>query len=482
MTTHLQLQPSTPETQGISSSAILAWVEAAEKHLDSLHSFMLLRHGYVVAEGWWSPYGPEHPHQLFSLTKSFTSTAVGLAVAEGRLSVDDLVLSFFPERAPAEAGEHLQNMRVRHLLTMTTGHEEEPTFHLFEREDGDWVKGFLEHPVARPPGTHFVYNSSASHVLSAIVQQVTGMPVLDYLQPRLFAPLGIEKPAWDTCPRGINTGGWGLSLKTEDVARFGQLCLQKGDWRGQSILPATWVEEATAGQVSNAPNENPDWEQGYGYQFWRCRHDAYRGDGAFGQFCLVMPDRDAVLAITSGIGDMQAVLNVVWEVLLPAFSSVPLAENSAAQEKLGQKLASLALPPVQGQPFSPLAARVSGSRYAFEANEGKLEAVAFDFVQDGCAVSIWDDRGEHQLVCGSGAWIAGETTLDATAPRKVAASGAWTAEDTYEIKLCLYETPFRPAITCRFTEDRLTYDFKANVAFGPLERPQLVGRKATLDD
>jgi CubicO group peptidase (beta-lactamase class C family) len=480
MTTHQdQLQNSTPEAQGIPSSAVLAFVETAEKDLDSLHSFMLLRHGAVVAEGWWSPYGPEHPHQLFSLTKSFTSTAVGLAVAEGRLSVDDLVLSFFPERAPAAASEHLRAMRVRHLLTMTAGHEVEPALH--GRQERDWVKGFLAHPVPHPPGTHFVYNSMASHVLSAIVQQVTGMPILDYLQPRLFAPLGIQKPQWDTCPRGINTGGWGLSLRTEDIARFGQLYLQKGTWRGQRILPAMWVEEATARQVSNAPNENPDWEQGYGYQFWRCRHDAYRGDGAFGQFCLVMPDRDVVLAITSGIGDMQAVLNVVWEELLPAFAPAPLAENSAAQEKLDQELASLALLPAQGEPTSALAARASG-RYTFEENEGKFEVIEFDFGPERCAVSVWDDRGEHQLVCGSGAWIEGETTLDPMAPRKVAASGAWTAEDTYTIKLCLYETPFCPTITCRFTEDRLTYDFRANVAFGPLERPQLVGRKATLDD
>ena len=483
------LSHSAPEAQGIASTAILAFVRAAQEHLGGLHSFMLLRHGHMVAAGWWSPYGPESPHELFSLTKSFTSTAVGLAVAEGRLSVDDPVLSFFPGEQGLGSGqarspgrEHLAAMRVRHLLTMTTGHAEDTTGHLFERQDGNWVKGFLEQPVAHVPGTHFVYNSGASYVLSAIVQQVTGMAVLDYLQPRLFEPLGIETPAWATCPRGVHIGGWGLSVRTEDIARFGQLYLQKGAWRDPTtgtavrILPAAWVKEATARQVPNAPNENPDWEQGYGYQFWRCRHGAYRGDGAFGQFCVVMPDQDAVLAITSGVGDMQAVLNLAWAHLLPAMGPVPLPADRAAQEELERTLVSLSLPPAQGQFSSPLAAQVSGKQYAMEANGQKVEAIAFDFHGDRCTVTVGDDRGEHRIACGSGAWLKGMTTYDHDAPRRVAASGAWTAEDTYAIALCFYETPFCLTITCRFAEDRLTFDSKANVAFGPLERPQLVGR------
>lgn len=481
-TTHHSLDHSSPEAQGVSSTAILAFVEKADENALGLHSFMLLRHGHVVAEGWWSPYGPGHPHMLFSLTKSFTSTAVGLAVAEGRLSVDDRVLSFFPEDAPAEVSEHLAAMRVRHLLTMTSGHTEDPSGHFREREDGNWVRGFLEQPVEREPGTHFVYNSAASYVLSAIVQQVTGMTTLDYLQPRLFEPLGIEKPAWETCPRGVHIGGWGLSARTGDIARFGQMYLQKGAWHGSTagtaarILRAAWVEQATARQVSNAPNPNPEWEQGYGYQFWRCRHGAYRGDGAFGQFCLVMPDQDAVLAITSGAGNMQAVLDLVWEHLLPAMGPAPLPAGGAAQEELGRKLASLSLPRAQGERTSPVAARVSGQRYAFDENEQKLEAITFEFGEQGCVYTARDDRGEHRIACGDGAWLEGTTTLGAPQMRRVAASGAWSAEDTYVMRLCFYETPFCPALTCRFVEDRLEYSFEANVSFGPVERVQLVGQ------
>ncbi len=472
----VELPRSAPEAQGIPSSAVLAFVQAAEQSALELHSFMLLRHGHVVAEGWWAPYAPEHPHMLFSLSKSFTSTAVGLAVAEGRLSVDDPVLPFFPEDAPAEVSENLAAMRVRHLLSMSTGHAEDTTERLHTCEDGNWVRAFLARPVAYAPGTHFLYNSGASYMLSAIVQRLAGVPLLEYLRPRLFAPLGIESPTWETCPRGINTGGWGLSVRTEDIARFGQLYLQKGMWQGARILPEAWVDEATSAQITNGSRPDSDWEQGYGYQFWRCRHGAYRGDGAFGQFCVVMPAQDAVLAITSGVQDMQAVLNLAWEHLLPAMGPAPLPGGPA--EPLARRLAGLRLRAPQGQPSSPLAASVSGREYVFAENEQKVEAISIRFDTDGCVLTVRDPRGEHQVECGTSAWVMGATTLDSPTLRPVAAAGAWAAEDTYVLKLAFYETPFTPTLSFRFTADGVVFTFKANAGFGPTERPALQGRLA----
>ncbi|MBN1933058.1 MAG: serine hydrolase [Anaerolineae bacterium] len=473
--THVNPLPhSTPEAQGIASAAILKFVNAVESGFDGLHSLILLRHGHVVAEGWWSPYAAECPHDLFSLTKSFTSTAVGFAVSEGRLSVDDLVLSFFPEDAPAEPSPNLAAMRVRHLLTMNTGHGREPSGELMSQPDGNWAKAFLAQPVEFEPGTHFLYNSAASYMLSAIMQQVTGMPILDYLQERLFEPLGIERPVWATCPKGINTGGWGLSLKTGDIARFGQMLLQKGLWNSRRVLPEAWIAEATAYQTSNAPNDNPDWAQGYGYQFWRCRHGIYRGDGAFGQFCIVMPEQDAVLALTAGVGDMQGVLNLVWEHLLPAMEATPLPPDVDAQQALAQTLSTLSMTPARGEPTSPTAARVSGKPFVLDENAQQIETLAFDF--DANRVTIRDGRGEHMVACGYGEWIKGTTAFDSTTSRPVAASGAWTDEHTYVIKLCFHETPFCPTLICRFDADRLTFEFKANVAFGPVERPPVKGK------
>jgi CubicO group peptidase (beta-lactamase class C family) len=335
----LSLPRSSPEAQGISSEAIRAFVEAADKEINTMHSFMLVRHGHVVAEGWWKPQTPETSHVMFSLSKSFMSTAVGLAIDEGKLSLDDEVLKFFPDLAPLEPSKNLKAMRVRDLLTMSTGHETAPKL----TKDVDWVRASLAHPVPHKPGTHFFYDSSASYLASAIVQKVTGQTVLDYLRPRLFDPLGISQPTWATSPQGISVGGSGLSIRTEDIAKFGQLYLQKGKWHGKQLVPASWVAAATARQVSNGSNPKSDWEQGYGFQFWRCRHGVYRGDGANGQFCIVLPDQDAVIAMTAASNSMQAQLNVVWDKLLPAFGAKALPENEPEQDKLKKTFSGLAV-------------------------------------------------------------------------------------------------------------------------------------------
>ena len=335
------LPRSTPEAEGVSSAGIRAYIEAADKEVIAMHSFMLVRHGRVVAEGWWKPEAADKPHVMHSLSKSFTSTAIGLAVADGKLSMDDPVLKFFPGEAPAEPSAKLKAMRVRDLLTMTSGHEVEVKF----TTNTPWVEAFLAHPVPHKPGSHFQYNTPGSHMLSAILRKVTGETVLDYLRPRLFEPLGIENPEWGSSPQGNTFGGWGLKIRTEDVAKFGQLYLQKGLWNGKQLVPASWVAQATSKQVSNGSDPTKDWDQGYGFQFWRCRHGAFRGDGANGQFCIVMPEQDAVVAITADTRDMQAELNVVWDKLLPAFQSGPLPANVSEQAKLKDALASLVVRP-----------------------------------------------------------------------------------------------------------------------------------------
>ncbi|MBL8872023.1 MAG: serine hydrolase [Planctomycetaceae bacterium] len=324
------LPRATPESQGISSAAITEFIRTADKDVNSMHSFMLVRHGMVVAEAWWEPESPEKPHVLWSLSKSFTSTAVGLAVQEGKLSVDDEVVKFFPDRVPKDASPNLKSMRVKDLLTMATGHQDEVSL----RDERDWINAFLKHPVPHKPGTHFKYNTPATFMQSAIVQKVTGEKVVDYLQSRLFAPLGIDAPKWDENPQGISIGGYGLYLKTEDIAKFGQLYLQKGNWNGKQLIPESWVAAATSKQVSNGSSPNSDWEQGYGFQFWRCRHGAYRGDGKDGQFCVVLPEQDAVVVMTANSTNLQGQLNVVWDKLLTAFEEKPLAENPTAVEEL----------------------------------------------------------------------------------------------------------------------------------------------------
>jgi CubicO group peptidase (beta-lactamase class C family) len=466
------LQRVSPEMAGIPSAAVLHFVDRIEETIDELHSFMLLRHGQVAAEGWWQPYVPQRPHVLFSLSKSFTSTAIGLAVAEGLLTVDDLLLSFFPEEAPANADANLNAMRVRHVLSMATGHDQDTSDRVFSKRN--WVKAFLSLPVEHEPGTHFVYNTAATYMLSAIIQKLTGQTLLDYLEPRLFQPLGIQGAAWETCPMGINTGGYGLSIKTEDIARFGQLYLQQGVWNGQRLIAEDWVAEATSKQIVNGDNLESDWNQGYGYQFWRCRHNAYRGDGAFGQFCLVLPEQDAVLAITAGTDDMQGVLNIIWETLLPAMGPA-LSPDPQGCEHLARRLSGLsARIPGEVSENEAVTEQAADGCFGMEANELGIQAMGFAFEPDGCVLEIEHARGVDRIPCGYQEWREGETALDPRAVMKTAAAARWSTKNKLVILLRLVETPFYRTLTCDFDGDRLAVGIEVNVAFGekPIQRLQ----------
>jgi CubicO group peptidase (beta-lactamase class C family) len=294
-----------------------------------IHSVMIVRDGSVIYSRWQSEGVDTVPHVLHSVSKTFTATAVGLAIADGKMALTDKVIDFFPDKLPADVSDNLKAMTVRDLLTMTCGHDEEPTGQ--RAQDVDWVQAFLAHPVVHEPGKFYLYNSLGTYMLSAIVQTVTGENVVDYLDARLFQPLHIDKPKWEESPQGINCGGWGLYLKTEDLAKMGQLLLQKGEWNGQQIIPAEWVEEMSKKQVESInpgtrieqaeergmTKETSDWMQGYGYQMWRCRPGCFRADGARGQYIIVVPDKNAVIAITSDNGDLQGELNLVWECILP---------------------------------------------------------------------------------------------------------------------------------------------------------------------
>ena len=294
-----------------------------------LHSIMIVKNGEVLLERWFNGESAEKPHLMHSVSKTFTATAIGLAISEGKLNLTDKVVSFFPDQLPTEPSENLNAMTIRDLLTMTCGHDTEPNAK--NTDSLDWVKGFLAWPVKHKPGEYYLYNSVGTYMLSAIVQKVTGEKLLDYLDTRLFQPLHIVKPEWEESPQGINCGGWGLKLKTEDMAKMGQLFLQEGKWNGKQIVPADWLKEMSKYQVPSAPSgtrfedlekaglnkDNNEWVQGYGYQMWICRHNAYRADGFAGQYIMVFPDRDAVLVLTTSSSLYQPYIDIIWEYLLP---------------------------------------------------------------------------------------------------------------------------------------------------------------------
>jgi len=487
------LERVTPESVGIPSKAIVDWVDELERIAPDVHSIMVLRHGRVAAEGWWAPNAPEMPHALFSISKSFTSTAVGLAIAEGHLGLDDPVVSFFPDEAPANVSPRLAAMKVRHLLAMCTGHDEATVDVVIPGDRSDLVRGFLAFPIAYEPGTRFVYNTPATYMLSAIVHKRTGLNLVDYLQPRLFEPLGIARPNWEEDAHGISMGGFGLRLRTEDVARLGQLYLQKGEWRGQRLIPAEWVEAATSRQIDTGPNlnPNPDWLQGYGYQFWRGQHDSFRGDGAFGQFCIVVPGADLVVAMNSGIGPMHLAIESLWSLVLARLQPEPLPEDPAAQLALTARLAGLRLVPQSGPAGSPMEADLAGAEFTFAPNGFGLGSVRLEFAPCGGALVMSGEGGRQprRLEFGRGAWQAGDaavvrqwpgqhlTTDSAWIDQPLVASGTWPRPDCLEIDVCLYTNAYRYTLTLDFAGSQLRLAVHVNVAFGPTDLGVLVGRR-----
>jgi CubicO group peptidase (beta-lactamase class C family) len=472
------LPRATPEEVGIPSQAVTAFLAALARTDLEIHSFMLVRHGKVAAEAWWKPYEPALPHMLFSLSKSFTSVGIGFAVAEGRLSVDDPVLGFFPEAAPKRRSANLAAMKVRHLLTMTTGHTKDTLERIMRPGTRDWAKSILSLPVEAEPGSLFVYNSGASYLLSVIVQKVTGQRLLDWLTPRLFAPLAIDGATWERCPRGYDTGGWGLSLRTEDIAKFGQLLLAKGRWDERQVIPEPWIDEATRAQVPNErPNEPADWTQGYGYQFWRSRHGGYRGDGAFGQFCVVMPEQDAVLATTAGARTMQPILDAAWSTLLPAMGPGDAKVVKKHQADLRRTVRGLRLDPPGFRDDPPAAQHLDNTAWKFEQNEQGLRAVSFSF-RDGRLVLPLQSRRKMVFRCGAGRWVSGRARRERTdAPGPIRAAYTWTGAGVLEATVRSITTPFRETYAFRLSGGVLELVVRANCSFGPLETPPIRGTR-----
>lgn len=418
-----------PSAQGVDAAGILSFLDALEQTPGvETHSLMLLRHGAVIAEGWWAPYAPERPHLLYSLSKSFTSTALGFAVAEGLVSLDDTVLSHFPELDAEITDPRSRRMRVRDVAAMASGHLSDTVEAARAADPDDLVRGFLLIPPDVEPGSVFAYNQPCTFAVAAIIQRAAGMPLTRYLRPRLFDPLGIGEVGWLTDPRGRELGFSGLHATTDAIARLGQLYLQRGRWNGVALLDEDWVREATRAHVANPAEPNPDWRQGYGFQFWMARH-GYRGDGAYGQFCVVLPEADGVLAMTGQSEDMQAVLDAAWEHLLPAIDRAPSAAD--AEHALLERLASAALTP-------PAGTAVTGpARTLAPGPENAVPGITEVTVAPGpqeVTLTIRQGEGDLEVRAGIGAWV------DAGA---VVAAGGAQQSGALSFEVIFVETPHR---------------------------------------
>lgn len=459
------LDRATPESQGVSSSAINAFIDsvAAAEQIE-LHSLMILRHDTVIAEGWWAPYTPDQVQLLYSLSKSFTSTAAGLAQAEGLLSLDDKVVDIFPEHAGAVVDPRSGELTLRQLVRMATGHRDDALERAYAIAPDDLVRGFLSVPLDEEPGSIFCYNNVATFVVGAAVQKRSGQSLVDYLTSRLFQPLGIENCYWQADSQGRNLGFSGLHLTTESIARFGKLIIDGGRIGDRQLLDPGWLAEATSYQTDNGSEANSDWNQGYGYQFWMSRH-GFRGDGAYGQFCIVLPEQDALVITTSATTDMQGILDRVWQHLLPGFDDQPLADDQETAALAG-RLASLTLTPVgadgwQQQPIPEPANDPDQNRDPVRVIdiEQHDDTIVLTLDHDQPAADApWkqsaDEPLQLRISCGIGHWvpntiILGDHTLACAGSAVVGADGTLDAE------LSCTNTPHR--LRLRHTADGSTH-------------------------
>ena len=438
----ISLPRSSPSAQGVDADAVLAFLDAAERARLDLHSLMIVRHGHVVAEGWWAPYRADGVQLVYSLSKSFTSTAIGIAEGEGLLSVDDPVVSFFPDKVPADASPYVTGMKVRHLLSMASGHAED-TWPALAAGGPDIVRSFLSIPPAHEPGSFFCYNQGCTYTLSAIITELTGQRLIDYLRSRLFEPLGTDRALWLQSSEGIDLGYSGLHIQTESIAKLGQLYLQNGRWEGRQLVPESYVSEARRQQVDNSQREErPDWRQGYGFQFWVCRHDAYRGDGAFGQFCVVVPGADAVIACTAQVEDMQAEIDLIWEHLLPALSGHAPADL-AAEARLAERLARLSTALVDARAPSPrhAASFTPTGRPALYTQA--LSAVRVEPAGDLTRLTVVLEGAEHSFDLRPGHWTEGELPGIHTLLPAVGVTGGWTGPNEFQADIVFVTSPHR---------------------------------------
>jgi CubicO group peptidase (beta-lactamase class C family) len=468
MSTQQELERVVPERAGISSNAIQSFLNIIREKSINLHSFMLLRHGKVAAEGHYRPFGESLLHPIFSISKTVTSAAIGIAIGEGLLTLEDRIADFFPDKIDGELHPYTGMMTIRHLLMMATVHPKSTNTQV-----DDWVHSFLNTPPSHPPGTVFAYDTTGTHTLCAILQKVTGMTVHEYLQPRLFEPIGIGTMKWESCPMGINKGGSGIWWTTEDLARFGQLYLQQGVWQGRQVLPQGWAELSSSRQIDNSHTRFLlEGRNGYGYQIWRSRHNSYCFFGMGGQFVLVIPERDTVFVSTANTllhkDGHQMILDSFWEALYPALRDEPLEHAPAEYERLKTRLDRLTLQLPAGDTRSPFQEMISGRRFRIDPNPLRFEACEFLWDREASTLRFYAqaadaNKEEYTLRFGLQSWI---TDTEPLFGERAAAAGTWADDQTLIIHCQLLHHMQMYMLVCRLQEEHLVIQI---VSVGTME-------------
>ena len=393
-----ELPRCTPEEQGVPSKALIELFDSLHAMPGTdIHSMIVMRHGKVVGEFYPAPFGPEYQHTQYSSSKTLVSMAVGIAIDENRLRLEDRVATFFIDYLPDTISTRLAEMTVRDLLTMTSGIK--PDWAMRSRGT-EWIKTFLSKEVINEPGEVFAYDSMVTYMLSAIVQKVTGMKTLDYLQKKLFTPMGITKVNWEESPEGVNTGGWGLHIQSESLAKVGQMWLQGGVWEGEQLISREWIEQMSARQADGG-------DYGYGFQTWQCAYpSAVRADGALGQYVIVVPEKDVVIVLTeASFTNGKPQRGLIWNKFLPALSDEPLPA-SADYEILKKKVAAYQLEIPAGKSGNKSVMKsIGGRKVILPKNRYGWSEVSFSEGANGMMMSIFKTDGtSYTQPLGYGSW------------------------------------------------------------------------------
>lgn len=463
------LERCTPESQGVPSDKITALFDSLMAFPDTeIHSVMILRNGKVIAEMYPAPFRAEYGHQLFSCSKTFTAAAVGIAIMENRLKLDDRLAAFFPELLPDSISSWLAEITVRDLLTMTSGFEVDTKMRTFA---ANWVEWYLHHPMVAAPGKRFAYDSINTYLLSAIIQRVTGMKMMDYLRQHLFQPLGITEAYWEESPEGINSGGWGLYLQPESLAKFGQLLLNKGEWNGMQLLPEAWVEEMTTRQVDVLNGDD------YGYQMWMCAYPgASRADGAYGQYIIVIPDKSMAIIVTQCLkGNGSKEQGYIWDILMPCVSETPITGNNPNKEEKKWRKYSHSLP--KGKDNSSMMKKIQSKNFDLEGNTLGWTSLRFESANKGLSLNITDTEGkETKIALGYQEWEtspinfyppnARKSTLgsfgNVPLPFLVSGAYAWVSHDKLEVQLYFVNWMSAVNLTFYLHNDKMNVNIRRN--------------------
>lgn len=433
---------ATPSAQGVDPAGLLAVLDALEAHPGiEPHGLVVQRHGLRIAEGYWAPHRPGQARLVYSLSKSFTGAALALQVGEGRLGLDDLVADHLPAEA-AGADERTRRMRIRHLASMATGHDHDTVLDAIVADPEDTVRGFLGLRPEHEPGTWFAYNQPPVLTLATILTRLAGEDLVDYLRPRLLDPLGIDRLTWAPGAPGVAMGFSGVFTTLDAIARLGQLHLDGGSFGDVRVLPDGWVADASRPHVEN-PNEPAiDWRQGYGFTLWMSRH-GYRGDGAYGQLMVVLPEHDTTVTVFAHTEDMQGELDILWEHLLPALGA-DARPDGAADAALAERLAGLVLPTAAERAGGTGAVPPDGAYAIGEKGPLSHFTVTGATVADGVLVL---HEGADALTVPLGPGWTDRT--DPTGPTDVpiAASSARLADGRFVVDVSLLASPHRLEVT-----------------------------------